>query len=42
MEGISSKSYGDFYCLGCFSSFCTKTTFAKNRICKNRTTRRGY
>ena len=36
MEGISSKSYGDFYCLGCFSSFRTKTTLENHvNLCKN-------
>ena len=36
MEGISSNSHGDFYCLGCFSSFRTKSTL-KNHVdlCKN-------
>ena len=23
MEGVSSKSHGDFYCYGCLHSFCT-------------------
>ena len=36
MEGISSKSCGDFNCLGCFSSFRTKTTLENHvNLCKN-------
>ena len=31
MEGISSKSYGDFYCYGCLHSFCTLATL-KNHV----------
>ena len=36
MEGISSKSYGDFSCYGCLNSFCTQSTL-KNHIelCKH-------
>ena len=36
LEGISSNSHGDFYCLGCFSSFWTKSTL-KNHVdlCEN-------
>ena len=36
MEGISSKSHDNFYCLGCFNSFRTETTL-KNHVdlCKN-------
>ena len=36
MEGISSKSHDNVYCLGCFNSFRTKTTL-KNHVdlCKN-------
>ena len=36
MEGISSNSHEDYYCLGCFHSFRTKTTL-KNHVdlCKN-------
>ena len=35
MEGIASKSHGDFYCYGCFHSFCTESTL-KNyvELCK--------
>ena len=36
MEGISSNNHGDFYCLGCFSSFCTKSTLENHvDLCKN-------
>ena len=36
MEGISSNNHGDFYCLGCFSSFRTKTTLENDAaLCKN-------
>ena len=36
MEGILSKSYGDFYCLGCFSSFRIKNTLENHvNLCKN-------
>ena len=36
MEGISSNNHGDFYCLGCFSSFHTKTTLENHAdFCKN-------
>ena len=36
MEGISSNNHGDFYCLGCFSSFRTKTTLENHvALCKN-------
>ena len=36
LEDISSNNHDDFYCLGCFSPFRTKTTL-KNHIdlCKN-------
>ena len=35
MEGIASKSHGDFYCYGCLHSFCTQSTL-KNyvELCK--------
>ena len=35
MEGIASKSHGDFYCYGCFHSFCAESTL-KNyvELCK--------
>ena len=35
-QGISSKSYGDFYCYGCLHPFRTETAF-KNHVdlCKN-------
>ena len=26
MEGIASKTHGDFYCYGCFHSFCAEST----------------
>ena len=36
MEGISSNSHGDFYCLGCFSFFRTKSTLRNHvDLCKN-------
>ena len=36
MEGISSSTHGDFYCLVCFISFRTESTL-KNHVdlCKN-------
>ena len=35
MEGISSKSHGDFYCYGCLHSFCTLSTLKKHvELCK--------
>ena len=41
MEGISSKSHGDFYCYGCSHSFCTQSTLKNyvelckyNKFCK--------
>ena len=30
MEGIASKSHGDFYCYGCFYSFCAESTLKKH------------
>ena len=30
MEGISSKSHGDYYCYGCLHSFCTQSTLKKH------------
>ena len=30
MEGIASKSHGDFYCYGCFHSFCAESTLKKH------------
>ena len=36
MEGISSKSHDNFYCLGYFNSFRTTTTLKKDvDLCKN-------
>ena len=35
MEGIASKSHGDFYCYGCFHSFCAESTLKKHvELCK--------
>ena len=35
MEGISSKSHGDFYCYGCLHSFCTQSTLKNHvELCK--------
>ena len=35
MEGISSKSHGDFYCYGCLHSFCTLSTLKNHvELCK--------
>ena len=31
MEGIASKSHGDFYCYACLHSFCTQST-SKNHV----------
>ena len=37
MEGISSNNHGDFYCLGCFSSFRTNSTLENHEdLCKNK------
>ena len=33
MEGIASKSHGDFYCYGCFHSFCAELC-KYNDFCK--------
>ena len=36
MEGISSNSHEDYYCLGCFHSFRTETTLKDHvNLCKN-------
>ena len=36
MEGISSNNHDNFYCLGCFSSFRTKSTLENHvDLCKN-------
>ena len=36
MEGISSKSYGDYYCYGCLHSFCTQSSLKKYiELCKH-------
>ena len=35
MEGIASKSHGDFYCCGCFRSFCAESTLKNHvELCK--------
>ena len=35
MEGIASKSHGDFYCYGCLHSFCTQSTLKNHvELCK--------
>ena len=35
MEGISSKSHGDFYCYGCLHSFCTLSNLKNHvELCK--------
>ena len=35
MEGISSKGHDDFYCYGCFNSFCTLSTLKNHvELCK--------
>ena len=35
MEGIASKSQGDFYCYGCFHFFCAESTLQKHvQLCK--------
>ena len=35
MEGMKSKSHGDFYCYGCFHSFCAESTLKKHvELCK--------
>ena len=34
MEGISSKSHGDYY-YGCFHSFCTQSSFKNTLNCVN-------
>ena len=34
-EGIASKSHSDFYCYGCFHSFCAESTLKKHvELCK--------
>ena len=34
-EDIASKSYGDFYCYGCFHSFCAESTLKNHvELCK--------
>ena len=34
-EGVASKSPGDFYCYGCFHSFCAESTLKKHvELCK--------
>ena len=36
MEGISSKSHGDYYCYGCLHSFCTQSSLKKHiELCKH-------
>ena len=30
MEGMKSKSHGDFYCYGCSHSFCAESTLTKH------------
>ena len=35
VEGVSSKSHGDFYCYGCLHSFCTPSTLKNHvELCK--------
>ena len=35
MEGMASKSHCDFYCYGCFHSFCAEPTLKKHvELCK--------
>ena len=35
VEGVSSKSHGDFYCYGCLHSFCTLSTLKNHvELCK--------
>ena len=35
MEGISSKSHGDYYCYGCLHTFCTQSSLKKCiELCK--------
>ena len=35
MEGIACKSHGDFYCYGCFYSFCKQSTLKNHvELCK--------
>ena len=35
MEGIASKSHGDFYCYGCLHCFCTQPTLKNHvELCK--------
>ena len=36
MQGIASRSHGDFYCYGCFHSFRTQSALEKHTdLCKN-------
>ena len=36
LRGITSKDYGDFYCLNCFNSYCANEKLKKHRnVCEN-------